>query len=125
MTGAEAKLRDLSAREEQRRLSKADLLRPRIVQKTEFIESLGGEVVLQSLSHAARQELRERAKVGTPEFDEDLFSMLVIVHSLVEPKLEEEDIKTLREQDATILDDISMRITMLNMMGRGEELGEG
>ena len=122
--GRESKLRDLSAREEQRRLSRDDLLRPRIIEKTQFIESLGGEVVVRSLSHELRQRLREQSGAGGAEFDEDKFTMLIIVNSVVDPKLTESDIEELRKQDASVIDELSLHLTMLNMMGRTEELGK-
>jgi hypothetical protein len=122
VTGTSAKLKDLSAREEQRRLSKEELLRPRIIRRTEFIESLGGEIVLQSLSHRQRQELHERAHVGKPDFDDDLLNSLTVVASIVDPKLEESDIEALREQDVTVYDEIVLKITMLNMLGRTDDL---
>ncbi len=122
MSGTAAKLKDLNAREEQRRLSKEELLRPRIVRRTEFIEGLGGEIIITSLSHRQRQELHERAHVGKPDFDDDMLTTLTIIESLVDPKLEESDIEALRDQDVTVYDEIVLKISMLNMMGRTEEL---
>lgn len=122
MAGREGKLQALKSAEENRRVSKEELLRPRIVTKPEFIDGLGGEVVIRSLSHAQRQEINQRANVGKPDYDDDLLTCLTIVESLVEPKLEEKDIDALREQDVTIFDDLVLKITMLNMLGRTEDL---
>lgn len=122
MAGREGTLKALETQESQRRLSKEELLRPRIVERTEYIDGLGGEIVVRSLSHAQRQEVHKRAGVGTPEFDDDLLTCLTIVESLVEPKIEESDLEALRQQDVTIFDEIVLKLTMLNMMGRTEEL---
>ncbi len=120
--GEAAHLRDLSQREEQRRLSKEELLRPRIVNRTEFIEGLGGEIVIRSLSQRQRQDLRSRSKFGTAEFNEDLLTDLSIIESIVDPKLTEADLEAIRDQDAAVYDEIVMRISLLNMMGRTDEL---
>jgi hypothetical protein len=122
MANREGKLRDLSAREEQKRLTKAELLRPRRVKDEQYIAGLDGTVLLQSISHAQRQELRDKAGFGTETFDEDLFTMLSIVESIVDPKLTVEDLEALRKQDATIIDEFIVYISTLNMMGRSETL---
>lgn len=122
MAGREGKLQALSAREEQQRLSKEELLRPRHITETVFMNSLGGEVVFQSMTHRVRKEIQDETKAGTPEFDDDLMTMLSIVESVVEPKLTRDDIEKLREQDASIIDEFSLHIATLNMFGRGEEL---
>jgi hypothetical protein len=122
MSGSGAKVQELKRREEQSRLSKEELLRPRIVERDEYIESLGGNIRIRSLSHAARQEIRARAKFNTNEWDEDLFTNLTIVYSLVDPALTDDDITKLREQDASVYDEIVLKLTMLNMLGRTEDL---
>ena len=120
--GRESHLKSLEAQESQRRLSKEEMLRARIVEKEEFIEGLGGTVLLRSLSHEARQEIRTKSGFQTPNWDEDLFTSLGIVYSVIDPKLTEEDIAELRKQDSQIYDDLVLKITMLNMLGRTEEL---
>lgn len=122
MANREGKLRDLSAREEQKRLTKEELLRPRRVTDEQYIAGLDGTVMLRSISHAQRQELREKAGFGTDNFDEDVFTMLSIVESIVDPKITVEDLEALREQDATVIDELIVYISTLNMMGRSENL---
>lgn len=124
MPRSEAELKALSSQEDARRLSKEQVLTARIVEKPVFLQSLDGEVVLRSLSHAKRQEFRERAKFGTPEYDDDLFTDLAIVYSFVDPELTEGDIQKFREQDTQVYDEIVLEVTKLNMLGRGEELGK-
>lgn len=125
MANREGKLRDLSAREEQRKLSKEELLRPRKVVEEQFIPGLGGTVTLQSISHRQRQEFREASKFGTAEFDEDRFTLLSIVASVVDPALTLEDVEALKDQDATVIDELIVFISSLNMLGRSEELKKG
>ena len=122
MTGKAPHLKDLSAREEQRRLSKEELLTPHIVEKTEFIQGLGGEVVIRSMSHRVRQELRQACGWNTPEWDDDKFTSLCIVKALVDPALTEQDVDQLRDQDMTIYDEIVLKISLLNMLGRADDL---
>jgi hypothetical protein len=115
-------LRDVAAKEEQRRLSKEELLRPRILEEDVEIEALGGTVRIKSLSHAARQDIRTKSGWGGDAFDEDRMNCLGIVFSLVDPKLTEDDIAALREQDQGIFDELVLKISLLNMLGRTEEL---
>lgn len=122
MASREGKLRDLSAREEQRKLSKAELLRPRKVVEETFINSLGGTITLQSLSHGRRQEIRQAAGFDTPEFDEDKFTMLSIVASIVDPEMTLDDLQALHDQDASVIDELIVKISVLNLLGRTEDL---
>lgn len=121
-SGREAKVHALQAMDEQRRLSKEELLRPRIIEEEQEIESLGGTVVLRSLSHKQRQEIRQQSNFGKPEFDEELFTTLTIIESLVDPKLAAEDIEALRSQSAAVYDDLVMRISFLNLLGKTDDL---
>jgi hypothetical protein len=120
--GKAAHLQDLSQREAQHRLSKEELLTPRLTQREVEITGLGGVVLIRSLSHARRQQLRQEAHFGQPEWDEEVFTNLTIIHSIVEPKLEVSDIAALREQDASVYDELVLQISWLNMLGRTEEL---
>jgi len=122
VSGNAARLKALENEETQRKLSKEELLRPRIVEKEEFIDGLGGTVTLRSLSHARRQEIRTKSGFQTSEWNEDLFTSLGIVYSVVDPKLTEEDIEKLREQDSSVYDELVLKITMLNMLGRADDL---
>ncbi len=120
--GKAAQLRDLSGREEQRRLSKEELLRPRVFERTEFIEGLGGEIVIRSLTHRQQREIREKAGFGTPDYDEEKLTSFGILESIIDPKLEEKDLERLQDQDAGVYDEIVLKISLLNMMGHSEEL---
>lgn len=121
-TGKEAKLRALEAEGEQRRLSKEELLQPRIVEEEQEIEALGGSIVLRSLSHKQRQEIRTKANFGKPDFNEELFTTLSIIESIVDPKLTEADIESLRELNVAVYDDLVMRVSLLNLLGKTEDL---
>lgn len=123
MTGNSSKVAQLRAQEEQRRLSREDLLSVHRVEQVHEVPDLGGVVVLQSLTHRERQKLRDETKAGTPEYDEGLMEVLSIVASLKEPKLTQEDVEALRDQDSTIIDGLVMEITFLNMSGR-KDLGK-
>lgn len=120
--GAAPKLKALETQETQRRLSREQLLQPRIREEETEIEGLGGTVVLRSLSYAARAEIRSKTGWNTEEYDDDAFTMLAIVHSVVDPKLTEADIDALKEQDQSIFDSLVLKITLLNMMGRTGDL---
>jgi len=122
MAGREGKLQDLSAREGQKRLSKADLLRPRLVEEDVEIVSLGGTVRIKSISHEARQRIREESGFGTPSFDEDRFTMLSIIESITDPVLTEEDLGELRKQDASVIDELIVVISTLNLLGQTDNL---
>lgn len=120
--GKEAKIHSLESREEQHRLSKEELLRPRIVEEEQEVEALGGTIVLRSLSHKQRQIIREKANFGKSDFDEELFTTLSIIDSIVDPKLSVEDIEALREQSAAVYDDLVMRVSFLNLLGKTDDL---
>src|SRR5687768_12887522 len=96
--GGSSEERALHVAEAQRRLSREELLRPRIHTKEVEIESLGGKVLLKSLSHGKRQEINARSRFGTEEFDAGTMTLLSILESVVEPKLTPEDIEQLAEQ---------------------------
>jgi hypothetical protein len=122
--GGAARLSALKAGGEQRRLSKEELLKPRIAEEDVFIAGLGGTVRLRSISHRARQEIRTASGFGTAEWDEDKMTMLSIVHSVIDPKITEEDLTAFADQDATVVDELIMRIGLLNMLGQVDELGK-
>lgn len=114
------KVAQLRAQEEQRRLSKEELLSVHRHQDVVPIPELGGAVVIQSLTYRERREIREKAKVGTPEYDEDLMETLSIIKSCIDPPLDEKDLERLKDQDSTIIDTLSLAVGFLNMPGRGE-----
>jgi len=120
--GKEAKIHALEAEGEQRRLSKEELLRPRIIEEEQEVESLGGTIVLRSLSHRQRQIIREKANFGKADFNEELFTSLSIIDSIIDPKLTMEDLEALREQSAAVYDDLVMRVSILNLLGKTDDL---
>lgn len=120
---ASPKLAAVEAQEEQRRLSKKEFLNPRIREERTFIPSMGGEVTIRSLSYALRRDLRQRCGFGKEEeWDEEKFTLLCLVHSIIDPELTEDDIPALQELDQSIFDDLILKVTLLNMFGRTEEL---
>lgn len=119
---AKPELKALKAREEQRRASKEDLLQPRIHEEEIYVHSLDRTVLIRSISHAARQKIRNESGWGTADFDEDKFNMHAIVYSLVDPKLEESDIEDLQNQGINVVDELVTHITAHNMLGRTAEL---
>lgn len=122
MSGNQGKLRALEAQEEARRLSKEELLKPRKVQKEVEIAGLEGTVKIQTISYQKRRELRQECKWNTPQYDDEEFTLGVVAESVIEPKLTREDLKELAEQDALLIDMLSMEINTLNLLGKAEEL---
>lgn len=115
-------LKSLEAQEEQRRLSKAELLEPKIVEQDVPIEKLGGSIRIRSLSGATRTRIRQESGFQSPQFDANRMELLTIVYSIVDPELTTDDLEALAKQDAGILDDLTLAVTMLNMIGQVEEL---
>lgn len=115
-------LKALETQEAQRRLSKAELLQPKIVEEDVPIEKLGGTVRIRSLSGGLRTRIRKESGFQTPEFDSDKMELLTIVYSIIDPELTVGDLEALNAQDSGILDELSIKITMLNMLGQTEEL---
>jgi len=120
--GQSPKLAAVAQNEEKRRMSKTELLQPRIREEETEIDGMEGTVLLRSLSIGARSELRERTKWGTEEFDEDEFTMLLVVYSIKEPQLNEDDIKALMEMDQSIYEMLVLKISLLNMLGVQRDL---
>ena len=123
MTAKASQLKAVEAQEAQRRLSKEELLNPRIREDRVLIPDLGGEIVMRSLSYATRAELRSRCGFGSEEnWDDELFTLLCIVHSVVDPQLTEDDIPAIKEWDQGVFDDMVLKVTLLNMLGRTDPL---
>jgi len=120
--GREAREKFLEQQSLQRRLSKEEFLQPRIHQEELDLPALGGQVIIRSLSHAERMEIRQRAKFGTPDYDDDLFTNLCIVKSLVDPELTEADADQLRQLNAVVYDQLVMAISTFNLLGGAGEL---
>lgn len=120
---ASPKLAAVAAQEEQHRLSKSEFLDPRIREEEVEIASMGGKVTIRSLSYLARKELRSRCGWGSEEtWDDEKFTVLCIIHSVIDPDLTEDDIPMLEAMDQGVFDELVMRVTLLNMMGRTEPL---
>jgi len=117
VSGNSAKIQQLRQEDEQKRLSRAEILTARITEEPYFIEALGGTVLLKSLTHRQRAEIRSKSGVGTPQYDESYLEVLSIVYSVADPKLTEEDVETLRDQDSNIIDELNLQIGLLNMAG--------
>lgn len=122
--GNEGQVRDLQAREAQRKASREDLLRPRKYREEVFVDGIQATVTLQSLSQEKRQEVQEKARVNG-EFDGELAGLLTIVASVVEPELTLADVESLRQQDAAVIDELHVLIAQMNMMGKVTELKKG
>lgn len=120
--GRKEKLQALESQNEQKRLSKEQLLQPHIREVEVEIAELGGTVLIRTLSHRVRQELRQKCGFGTPEFDEDKFTNLGIIYSVVDPELTEEDLESLKELSANVYDELVTQISMVNLFGAGAEL---
>jgi hypothetical protein len=125
MTGREDNIRRLEARNAQKRLSKEQLLTPKIIEQDIEIESLGGTVKLKSLSAATRREIQGMSGFGTKDFDEDKLSLLAIQRSLVDPALTEEEVMTLVNQNYAVLDEFNMHIQLINFMGKTDQVKKG
>lgn len=122
--GNEGQIKDLQAREAQRKASREDLLRPRRFKEEVFVEGIQATVTLQSLSQEKRQEVQEKARVNG-EMDAELAGLLTIVASVVDPELTLADVEALKQQDAAVIDELHVHIAQMNMMGKHEELKKG
>lgn len=120
MRGREARVQQLRAQNEQSRLSRDQFLQQRPREEEVPIAGLGGTVLLRTITHGLRKELRAKAGFGTPEWDDDHFTRLLIVHSVVDPELTEADVRTLEDQNMTVYDEVVMAITMFTMVGSAE-----
>lgn len=119
-----AELKAVAAQEEQRRLSKQQLLQAHIVEKEVEIDGIG-TIQVRSLSHKLRQELREKAGFGTEEFSDEKLTDLIIVHSIIDPDLSESDIPALHGWSTDVYDAVVTELTLLNMLGQRKDLKKG
>jgi len=69
----------------------------------------GSSVVIRSLSRGARKAWSEALTAGDIDASE-----VLIVESLVEPKLERKDVKTLQEVDERVIDELLAAIASFN-----------
>lgn len=114
--GSEAREKQLEAEAEQRRLTREQMLRPQIREEEIPLLSLGGTVLIRSLSHRTRQQLREQAKFQTPDYDDDLFTALIIQHSVIDPKFSLEDLETFKDQNFVVWDELITQLSMFNLL---------
>jgi len=115
----------LEAREQQRRLSRQDLLQPKIIEKEVEIAELGGTVLLKSLSYEVRSSIRKATGWGSGNMDAELFELMLIAESVIDPPLTVDDLQELKKQDLTIIDVLSVECSILNSPGRATELKKG
>lgn len=120
--GKDAAVHQLQQKEQQRRVSRSELLKPKITEEDVYIKRLDGTVKLRSLSQEKRRIIREGCGANTPDYSQDKFELLSIVHSVVDPKLNENDVEELKEQDGGIIDELVVAIQMLNTFGNIEQL---
>ena len=126
MGGSEAQEKAVQAQAEQRRLSKEQMLRPQIREDDMPLLSLGGTVRIRSLSHRTRQELRQQAKFQTPEYDDDLFTELIIIHSIIDPQFTLAEIEQFKDQNFVVWDELITQLSMFNLLdAAGGELKKG
>lgn len=122
----ETRLRALEQQSEQRRLSREQFLTPKIREEEVPIAGLGGSILIRSVSHSVRRRLREEATPTDPEtglavYDDDLFTRLFVVESIVDPELTHDDVEALEKQSATVFDQIIMALTIF---GAGDAVVE-
>lgn len=125
MRGREARMKAVEAQQEQRRLSREQFLEPRIREDEVDVAGLGGSVLLRGMTHGLRNDLRNQAKYGTPEYDDDLFTRLVMVHTIVDPQLTMEDVDALKDQDSVVFDELVLHINIFSLAGAAEALKKG
>lgn len=128
-------LKLLETQNEQRRLSREQLLAPRQYQEEMEIIGLGGTVIAKSLTNKDRQEIRAMStgiwkEDGTFEVraasdggvqDDERFKLLAICRSIIDPLLTFEDASLLNEQDAGVIDEIELKLSTMNLMGKASE----
>jgi hypothetical protein len=118
-------LSTLEAQQTQRRLSREELLTPRIRKGTITLKAFdGAELEVQTLSNRQRQTLRAQARNDMGELDEDKWRLLMMCEMVVDPELSVEDLESLNGQDAAIVDELELQLTMFSMMGSVDELGK-
>lgn len=123
--GREARLQSLEAQETQRRLSREQFLTPNIREEDVEIATLGGTVHMRGMTHGRRKALREEAKYGTPQYDDDLFTRLVIVETITDPQLNMPDVERILEQDSVVFDEIVLKLNIFALAGASESLKKG
>lgn len=120
--GGDNPVTDLRDKAVLKRISKEHLLTPKIIEREVEIDALGGTVMLRSLTHAQRREIQDKCGFRTDKFDENQMTLLSIQYALVDPVLTEEDLEALNNQDYSVIDQLSLEISMMNFMGRAEEV---
>jgi hypothetical protein len=81
---------------------------------------------VRSLSHRVRQDIRQQAKFNTPDYDDDLFTELVIVNSIIDPQFTLEEVEQFKDQNFVVWDEIITQLSMFNLLdAAGGELKKG
>jgi hypothetical protein len=115
------RLKDVSAKAEAKKLSREDFFRSRVRTVATEVNSLGGEVVLRSLTRAQVEEIQVKSHWGSPQFDQFLYECWTILLSVVDPALKEEDLDQIKDLDNSVFQDLTMEVQLLNMVGQVEE----
>lgn len=116
MSGAEARVAQLQAREEQKRASREDLITIHTREEDIPLASLDGATVrIRSLTARQRREIRDKAGWGGDGWDEEYFTALCVVASLIDPVLSEEDAAQLMDQDAGMWDELTLQVNLMNL----------
>lgn len=123
--GSKSGVAALKLAEQQRRASRDDILTPQIIEDDIYLVSLDATVRIKSMSHNMRKALQDKYKFGTEEWDEEGFNMEGIVKSMMDPELTLDDVEALKEQSATVIDELINAISHLNMFGRALQLKKG
>jgi hypothetical protein len=115
----------LKVANEQRIASKESLLRPRTRRDTVFIETLGEWIKLRSMAFHTREKIKAESRDETGYgLDEEKFTALTIIACVEEPELTIKDIAALKQQDISVIDELSNEVTKINMPGGDAEEGK-
>lgn len=123
MSGNAAAKAQLQVAAEQRRASREDLFSGKVRYDEPFIESLGATVKIKSLTGRERRVIYEKCgfnHMTQVADDPELMTRLTIMTCLVDPKVTEEDLEDLLDQDIQILDELSVRCTIHNLPAGAE-----
>lgn len=116
MTGSAARVAQLNQAEEQRRVSREDLITVHFREEEVEIAAFDGALItLRSMTTRRRRELRDRAGFGSDEWDDDLFTALCVVECIVDPALTEADVQAIMDQDVGLWDELTLHVSLINM----------
>lgn len=98
-------------------LSREQFLAPTQVTETYVIPELGGAVELRSLTRQDQKDINREGMVDG-KYDEALGEALTIVKAFVNPTLTVDDVGTIRNHKAGVVDRLLVKITALSGYGR-------